>query len=205
MGRYRSFRELQHSEQEGRDYRILRRSAKTTLIGVMAPHGGWIEPGTTELAAAVAGRDHGFYSFCGLKRRRNLDLHLPSHLFDERRALDWACRHRLVLTVHGCRGEGQSIGVGGLEDCLGARLKRDLAQAGFALQPRSCFPGRHPLNLCNRGFSRRGVQLELSSGLRKALCSEAALFERFVSVVRDRLAIWLESRPAARETSPERY
>jgi phage replication-related protein YjqB (UPF0714/DUF867 family) len=30
------------------------------------------------------------------------------------------------------------------------------------------FPGRHPRNICNRGRSGEGVQLELSEGLRKA-------------------------------------
>lgn len=203
MGRYRDFRELRRSEREGLDYRILWHPGLTGIV-VMAPHGGGIEPGTTELAAAIAGRDHAFYSFCGLKRRRNLDLHLPSHVFDEPRGLTGACRHRLVLTVHGCRGEEERIHVGGLEERIGLALRRGLAEAGFAVQFGTCFPGRHPLNLCNRGGSRRGVQLELSAGLRKALCSQAAPFERLVGVVRSRLATWLDGLPPRRETTPGR-
>ena len=49
----------------------------------MAPHGGGIEPGTTEIAEAVAGHEHTFYSFSGVKARGNSVLHITSSRFDE--------------------------------------------------------------------------------------------------------------------------
>ncbi len=49
------------------DYLILSRQG-TSGIAVMAPHGGGIEPGTSEIANRVAGDEHAYYSFEGLKQ-----------------------------------------------------------------------------------------------------------------------------------------
>ena len=82
MTPYRSFRELARREPKEGAYLIeYRRGASG--IAVMAIHGGGIEPGTTEIAEAVAGRDHSFYSFTGIKPEGNWRLHISSRLFDE--------------------------------------------------------------------------------------------------------------------------
>ncbi len=78
---YRNFEELKEKEVEGRDYRI-RKNLKDSTVLIMAPHGGKIEPGTAEIAEAIAGHDYSFYSFEGLKADRNSNLHIESHLFD---------------------------------------------------------------------------------------------------------------------------
>ncbi len=54
---YKSFKELAHQEAEGRDYRV-RINLKDGPVLVMAPHGGKIEPGTAEIAEAIAGHDY---------------------------------------------------------------------------------------------------------------------------------------------------
>ncbi len=83
---YGNFRELAGAEKEGeawtREY--LDRGSR---ILVMAPHGGWIEPFTSELAEAVAGPDLSFYTFRAVMRGENQRLHLTSHRFDDPLAL----------------------------------------------------------------------------------------------------------------------
>ena len=75
---YGSFAELAIGEAEGRDWVRLYLDRGSRFL-VMAPHGGWIEPYTTELAQAIAGEDFSFYTFKGVKERGNRHLHLTSH------------------------------------------------------------------------------------------------------------------------------
>ena len=164
---YRSFRELALEARPGRDYQILARWGRSGLL-VMAPHGGGIEKGTDTLASILAGRRHAFYGFIGLKPRDNRSLHLTSHRFDEPTALRMIRRARWILTIHGCAPSDATIRVGG-RDRRGCWIfQRSLQQAGFRarLSKRPELAGRHPANLCNRGRSRRGVQLEIARDLR---------------------------------------
>ena len=55
MEKYFCYRDLKMHEVQDRDYRIDFRYG-CSKIAVMAPHGGGIEPGTTEIADAVAGK-----------------------------------------------------------------------------------------------------------------------------------------------------
>jgi phage replication-related protein YjqB (UPF0714/DUF867 family) len=56
---YKSFGELSYNESEGQDY-VIRTCLRNSPVLVMAPHGGKIEPGTAEIAEAIAGNDHSF-------------------------------------------------------------------------------------------------------------------------------------------------
>ena len=98
--RYRDFGELALQEEEGEDW-TLEYMDRGSRILVMAPHGGWIEPFTTELARAMAGEDLSFYTFRGIKPEENHTLHLTSHRFDVPVALKAAGRSEAVLAVHG--------------------------------------------------------------------------------------------------------
>jgi phage replication-related protein YjqB (UPF0714/DUF867 family) len=152
------------------DYRVRLRSASTALA-IVAPHGGGIEPGTSELAEAVAGEGLSFYAFEGVKRSGNAVLHVTSSRFDEPLCLALLARCDTVLTLHGERDtEGApEIQVGGLDEALGARLQQALARRRFrASRAVGQHTGREPENLCNRGRSQRGVQLELSRALRES-------------------------------------
>ena len=73
--RYAGFAELAGHERLGTDYRIRLRSA-CPAFAIVAPHGGGIEPGTSELAEAVSGEQLSFYAFEGLKRAGNAALHV---------------------------------------------------------------------------------------------------------------------------------
>ncbi len=188
---YRDFGVLQATEQEGVDYRIHTRRGESG-IAVMALHGGDIEPGTSEVAAALASPLHSLYLFEGLKDRRNLQLHLASTRFDEPRALQLAQESDWVMTIHGCSGKDATILVGGLHTPLVCRIRDSLSSAGFRVDTRSGLQGLNPQNLCNLGRSAGGVQLELSSGLRRAMFLNltrsgrrltTAIFSRFVAVL----------------------
>lgn len=182
---YRNFRELERAEREGEDW-VRDREDRGSRILVMAPHGGWIEPLTTELAQAVAGTEFSFYSFRGIKERGNEGLHITSHRFDEPLALEAAARADQVLAIHGERTFRRAfVMVGGGCDGMRRELEEALAEAGFPLRkPREGLDGRHHRNICNRGRLGTGGQLELSEGLRTRFREDPARRSDFVRAVR---------------------
>lgn len=158
----------------------------------MAPHGGGIEPGTTEIADAVAGDVHAFYSFSGLKERGNIEFHVPSVKFDEPEGIELAKNSRTVLTVHGCKENKKIVYIGGTDLSLKAKIRTALLGANFSVRESSRFPGKNPLNICNQSRTHIGVQLEISAGLRRTmfhdlpriqLKNSTPEFERFVSIL----------------------
>lgn len=168
VGRYGSYAELARAEVLGRDYRVLM-LARDSPVLVIAPHGGRIEDGTSEVALAIAASDHSVFCFEGLKPDgRNRELHITSHLFDHPDCLALAARSSLVLAVHGCRGDA-CIHLGGRDRDLVDALARELGIAGFNVEAASRrYPGLHPRNICNRGTRGAGAQLELTYDLRSA-------------------------------------
>jgi phage replication-related protein YjqB (UPF0714/DUF867 family) len=191
---YRSFRELAEAEREGRDW-VRDHEDRGSRILVMAPHGGWIEPLTTELARAVAGGEFSYYSFRGIKAKGNVGLHITSHHFDEPVALKAAAAADQVLAIHGERTERRAfVMVGGGCEGMRAALSEALAEAGIPLRaPREGLDGRHRRNICNRGRFGKGGQLELSEGLRARFRENPALQARFVRAVR-KVLLPLEER-----------
>lgn len=183
--RYRSFSELESSESEGEDWsrEYVNRGSR---ILVMAPHGGWIEPFTAELARGVAGNDLSFYAFQGLKREGNHTLHITSHRFDEPLALHAVSSALRVLAIHGEKTSGRNfVMVGGLWDEFRERMAKAFIDVGIPVEgPREGLGGEHPTNICNRAQSGAGGQLELSEGLRRTLRSDPDEFRRFLGVVR---------------------
>lgn len=169
MGKtYESYLELRSAEREGMDYRVRSRKGSSG-IAVMAPHGGDIEPGTTEIAEATALSQHAFYSFEGLKPDHNLDLHIASTLFDEPEGLRIASEATTVITIHGCREQDPLVLAGGLDVELRRIVTRGLETAGFIIREDPRLPGRNLMNICNRSRLGRGMQLEISRGLRKMM------------------------------------
>jgi phage replication-related protein YjqB (UPF0714/DUF867 family) len=183
---YRSFGELATSEREGEDW-TREYVDRGSRILVMAPHGGWIEPFTAELARAVAGNDMSFYAFQGLKDRENSRLHLTSHRFDEPLALRAVSSAQWVLAIHGEKSSEESfVMVGGLWDGFRERMTAACREAGIRVErPRDGLGGVNPYNICNRGESGIGGQLEISEGLRDNLRTNPEIFRKFVELVRE--------------------
>lgn len=202
---YQNFKDLEEHETREQDYRIRYRYG-SSAIAVMAPHGGGIEPGTTQIADAVAGREHTFYAFIGLKQKGNAALHITSRNFDEPRANEIAENSLTVLTIHGCRGDKKCVYIGGRDLRLKKRIAESLQEAGFPVREVERYPGKNPHNLCNRSRSGMGVQLEITSELRREIVPELAefsiekaspRFRRFVAAMRR--AIAEEADPGLRE------
>lgn len=181
--KYRSYAELARHETLGIDYRCLVREVPGAPVLVAAPHGGMIEMGTSEIARSIAGGEHSLFVFEGLKPYgTNRDLHITSHLFDHPECLALASQCESVLAIHGCVGESR-IHIGGLDPGLKHVLRQHLAAAGFSVEmdsPR--YPGRHALNICNRGTKAQGAQLEITYDLRSQAAAPIA------RVVREALA-----------------
>lgn len=175
MDTYRNFAELRQSEEEGRDFHILQRRMDSA-VAVMAPHGGGIEPGTIDIAEALAGGNFAFYAFCGSKTSGNGRLHLTSNRFDEPASLQMAEQAAVVVTVHGNRRESEEVFVGGRHTVLKERICRALTAAGFRakISEQPGLRGMLPENICNRGTSGGGVQLEISRGLRRKMLEHLA-------------------------------
>ena len=181
--KYASFAALEASEIAGTDYRVNLLERPESDVLIIAPHGGSIEMGTSELASLIASHDYSLFTFDGLKERgRNRDLHITSHNFDHPDCVALAARHAVVLGVHGCKGDASRIYVGGLDMELTALLTERLMSAGFpATSENHRYPGRNPLNICNRSARSRGGQLELTWDLRgPATCARIAPIVREV-------------------------
>ncbi|MGA2940263.1 MAG: poly-gamma-glutamate hydrolase family protein [Syntrophobacteraceae bacterium] len=166
MGKYSCFEHLRANESSGADYEVRRRHGSSG-IAVISIHGGAIEPGTSEVAEAVAGADHSFYAFRGMKKDGNKDLHITSTLFDEPDALEIVRSSETVISIHGCSEAEEVVHVGGIDFRLRECIEERLRQAGFKT-PRGAWSlrGLDKRNICNRCRRGMGVQLEISKGLR---------------------------------------
>jgi phage replication-related protein YjqB (UPF0714/DUF867 family) len=195
MDKYLNFAELKKNEKEGKDYSIRYRYADSA-IAVMAPHGGGIEPGTIDLADGIAGNNFLFYSFSGIKKQNNGVLHIGSTRFDEPEALEIAGRAFTVITIHGCRDRSEVIFTGGKDRDLSNEISKRLANTGFNVRHSQDdeLKGKSDNNICNRCRSGKGVQLEISMGLRQRMfgfgdCFSVSVrdetFYKFVNRVRD--------------------
>jgi phage replication-related protein YjqB (UPF0714/DUF867 family) len=182
--RYSNFDELRRAERKAIDYRICR-VVRAGSVAVIAPHGGKIEPGTSEVAAAIAGEAHHLYSFEGLRRRPHPDLHITSTNFDEPSCLELISSCDIVIAVHGLRGQDEAVHVGGRDKRLRDAINRTLRDAGF--KAKIVAIGSHAAvsrdNICNQGRSGAGVQLELMKALRDALLKSPQKMVAFANSV----------------------
>jgi len=194
MASYTSFKELADHEKEGQDYRI-RIELRDPRVLIMAPHGGNIEPTTVEIAEAIAGIDYSFYSFEGLKTDTRM-LHIESHLFDEPRALQMVQRADVVVTIHGqLNRKEEFVMVGGLNESLRSEITTQLEVASFQTRPPTeGLMGSDPMNICNRGKLKQGVQLEVSRKVRDVLRTDKDQLRVFADGVRRAIRLFLSNR-----------
>lgn len=185
MDCYTTFRELTKREKRGRDFRV-RWLARPSPWLVIAPHGGGIEPGTSEIAEAIAADDLSLYAFEGIKPRENARLHITSTRFDEPRCTLLLEASRKALSVHGKGGREQLVLLGGRDVETLERLRRSLERRRFRVEihPGLALEGRDRANVCNRCGSGMGVQLEMSHGLRRSLFRSLSARGRGVKTAR---------------------
>ncbi|GIJ76805.1 hypothetical protein Xph01_12370 [Micromonospora phaseoli] len=162
---------------------------------VLAPHGGGIEVGTSELCLGVAGYHpatlaptqsagavYDYWMFEGLRAANNGELHVTSTGCDDPQAESLSGGARYAVSLHGCTA-GQlglpdgtpAVAVGGLDVALRTYLLQEYAALGILALDAATAPeltalaGVHPRNIVNRTLSQAGAQLELSTPLRNAM------------------------------------
>jgi phage replication-related protein YjqB (UPF0714/DUF867 family) len=201
---YADFAELEKNETKGIDYDILFRQADSK-IAIMALHGGGIEPGTFDIADAIAGNDHTFYAFKGLKKTENTTLHISSNRYDEPIGLRISREANLVVSIHGCHHQQEIVFIGGMNREIKHKIMNALRMSGF-MAIIDEVPGHRGIsadNICNRCQCGEGVQLEISKGLRekmfenidrRSLRKRTKNFFQFVHAVKEVLA-QLEKKP----------
>jgi phage replication-related protein YjqB (UPF0714/DUF867 family) len=167
---FQSFADLAAAYQSDADYRIVQVPRPESSTAVVAPHGGGIEAYTSDIARAIAGDDFGLYAFEGLLRAGNFAaLHLSSELFDEQGCLDMLASCDRVVSVHGCGSPGEIVLLGGRDEVLRGAIAAQLRAAGLTCEDApSRLAGADPRNICNRGRTGSGAQLEISMDLRRS-------------------------------------
>jgi phage replication-related protein YjqB (UPF0714/DUF867 family) len=183
-----SFKEIAATKTEGIDYKITVNDRGSAIV-IIAPHGGDIEPPTSEIAAAIAGDELSLYNFQGLRNTSGHgELHLPSHKFDEPRALRLVENAETVVAIHGRKDgdDARRIWIGGLDVQRCRKTMLELQKAGFEAvvrEPGQSLAGTAASNICNRGKRKAGIQLEIPKTLRDRLKNESILRSAFVKAV----------------------
>jgi phage replication-related protein YjqB (UPF0714/DUF867 family) len=192
---YHNFAALAAREKEGVHFRV-HVVARPSPFAIVAPHGGWIEPGASHVATAVAGADHSLYRFESLARRPpERTLHITSTRFDEPRALALISTSEIVLTIHGRKdaGDQAAVWVGGLHEPLRDDIASALRDSGFAAKAVGeghPLAGRDPTNICNRGRRGAGVQIEIPKSLRLELLFTRSRLAILARSIRSALGIY---------------
>jgi phage replication-related protein YjqB (UPF0714/DUF867 family) len=176
---YRSFEELAARERESVDYQI-RVHARQSHIAVIAPHGGKIEPGTSELAEYIAREDFSFYAFEGIRSGNNGRLSLPLDRFEEPECAKLIGQCGLAVVIQAITGKSREVKVAGGNRILREQLSGVLSAAGFEVFDDDC--PVNPVELCNRPGP--GVRIAVSKNLRDRFVSYPRDMDRFVSCIR---------------------
>jgi phage replication-related protein YjqB (UPF0714/DUF867 family) len=153
---------------------------------VLAIHGGGIEPGTSEIALAVAGYHpatfaqatdclglHDLWIFEGLLLDQNSQLHVTSTNYDDPIALKLVQISKRCLSLHGLSDAPGSadIQIGGGDTELRSIVLEELTVAGIsaAISSEQNTNGSDPKNICNKTTISAGVQLEMVETYRESL------------------------------------
>jgi phage replication-related protein YjqB (UPF0714/DUF867 family) len=166
---YNSFAELDNYEERNKDYKISAIEVGSSIT-IIAPHGGKIEPGTSDIVRRIASQKFNYYCFEGIKKKNNRRLHITSHHFDEPMAIRMVSKSLIVVAIHACTGHERCVYLGGLDNMLKVAIANELGSRGISVSNgKGRFKGINPDNICNRGANKQGVQLEISRGLRDDL------------------------------------
>lgn len=181
---YSSYSELKKYQKEGIAFKITE-SFVESPITIIAPHGGLIEFGTSEIARLIAGTSFNLYLFEGIKSNSNFELHITSDNFDEPRAIRIMKRSELGISIHGFKNDKiELIAIGGANKVVGAKLAIELQKIGVNIDfPSARFKGESLENIVNKP-KNYGVQLELSSILRENLLSNSDRLMKFCEIIR---------------------
>jgi phage replication-related protein YjqB (UPF0714/DUF867 family) len=166
----------------GRDFRVAFGDSNIEKCFLVAPHGGGIEPGTSEIMRSVAELGGwAWYEFAGYLRHGNKEsLHIPSTEFDEPTLLGLLPRAGLIVTLHGANEAGKPLVFVGGRFELGRQVMMDaindsIEGHGISAIDASQHAGEKQIsglqesNIANRGRMGQGIQMEFSREARNLL------------------------------------
>ena len=173
---------LQRNYVIGRDFRVAFGDSNIAKCLLVAPHGGGIEPGTSEIMRALAELGGwAWYEFAGYLRHGNKEaLHILSTEFNEPTLLDLLRQAGLVVTLHGASEAGKPlVFVGGRfkfgrQVVIGAINGSKEGHGIVAIDATEDaateqISGWQESNITNRGRRREGIQMEFSREARNLL------------------------------------
>ncbi|AYP68823.1 replication protein [Bacillus phage vB_BpsM-61] len=168
---YPDYETLAANEVKGVDYDVRTYPVKGSKILAIAPHGGGIEPGSSELVQGLHERfKFSGYDFDALKSSDNWQLHITSVNFNEPEAIRMNKDMFSSIALHGYSGESSNTYVGGLDHEMREIVTTELRNAGFTVSndPPIGIAGLGATNIVNRNRRGKGVQLELSTAQRRS-------------------------------------
>ncbi len=183
MAEPRSYAEiLKGGHVLGRDFRVAFGDSKIDLCLLIAPHGGGIEPGSSEIMRAVA--EFGgwaWYEFAGFLSQGNKEaLHITSTDFDEPTLTSMLPQAGFVIAFHGASESGEPLVYVGGKWKLGRQTFTESINTAFGehgIRAADAIDNAVPAhlrglddgNVTNCGKRREGVQLEFSRAARDLL------------------------------------
>ncbi len=200
--KYNNFLELK--ERCPKSYKVDHDVRNTSFL-IFTPHGGGIEPGTTEICKWFNKNSYSYYSFTGIGTNCK-ELHITSTLFDEPKLGKILSKHQSAISFHGMtdymkRKYKSDIFLGGLDRPLINSLEEKLKKSGYTVatrkeHPTSFLAATNPNNVTNKCIGKQGVQIELSESIRKSFFkgnyklnkgrSETTVrFERFCGIIKE--------------------
>lgn len=183
---YKNFAQLKNHEVSGKDFIIEKKMSNFPIL-IMAIHGCQIEPGTSELAQSIAGKDLNFYNFCGKKTE---GLHITSTNFDEPGLIEMTMNSQSCLSIHGYRGDEADFCLGGRDDELRKvileKLRSEFPQfttCDLCCPPLLGLAHKNPVNRCQN----QGVQIEMSPRVRRTILENSSFKQRLSILLREAL------------------
>ena len=174
MDKYKCFLELKKGRPKS--FTINQNTQSNSFL-IFTPHGGGIEPGTTEICEWFNMNSYSYYSFTGSGINCK-ELHITSTRFDEPKLKEMLLQHQHAISFHGMtdymkRKYKVDIFLGGLDNEFMNSLSKKLQTSGFSVAtskeyPTSSLAALKSNNVTNTCKSGRGVQIELSESLRRS-------------------------------------
>lgn len=180
---YADLYSLKADLKQGTDYVIYCRPG-TSGVTVVAPHGGNIESGTSELARAIAGNEHNLFDFVFMNGPFRYRGHVTSTNFMDERLAALLSRSRICVSLHRMRDKHQKIYLGGRNRELKELASERLSAMGFITElepPR--LQGVDKRNFVNLA-SECGLQVEIPEPVAESLLPGVSEYARKTSVYR---------------------
>jgi len=174
MDKYQSFVQLVQFESI-KNYNIVFESLRNSSFLIFTPHGGGIEPGTSEICKKIQSKTFSYYLFEGIGNNCKR-LHITSTNFDDENLLEMIRSHDYAVSIHGMNDKvrknvGGDIYIGGLNTELIEIATKGLKNCNFSVVNNISFPdsplaGKNIHNITNRCGTKKGMQIEISEQLR---------------------------------------